>query len=220
MRITKADWLTPVFMITSITKDQDDSKLSWNRILSVTATPIKDRKLHACSPWAALFNVQSAVSVRSGLVLTSSNSFFSPVFVLLRNTAIRSFPPGGARAALLPLLPSAAARRVVWLADKQLALLWLALCLGGERPLGNFWVWTWWGHNGARAVGLGSREMALQEQIKTRFRSGREKWRFEKVPHCAKFTRTGFFQPMPQFPLWKTCSQPGFKALWRLWKVK
>lgn len=58
--------------------------------------------------------VRECSTLGSGLVLTFGGTLFSPVFVLLRNAAIRSFPPGGAGAALLPLLPSAAAaRRVV-----------------------------------------------------------------------------------------------------------
>lgn len=57
-------------------------------------------------------------------VLTSPCGLFSPVLVLLWDTAIGSFPPGGARVALLSLLPpAAAAGRVVRLAGWRLDLL-------------------------------------------------------------------------------------------------
>lgn len=84
-----------------------------------------------------MFTLSGSVTVT---VLTSPCDVFSPVFVLLWNTAIGSFPPGRARATLFSLLPPTAARRTVRLAGWLLALLGLALLLGGQRPLGTFWV--------------------------------------------------------------------------------
>lgn len=140
--------------------------------------PITDWVLHSSTVtsggWKRRHHDYVPVQLQQLTLLTSACGLVPLVLVFLWNAAVGALPPRGARAAIVLLLPpaaaatAAAAERAVQLADRLQVWLGLTRWLGGHHPLGAFWVEPWWGQKWARAVGLGSRVMALKEHLSAR----------------------------------------------------